>query len=286
MPSQSPNEFVLTSSVRTEIVLQLSTGTTPTDTLLSGIDASDSAVYDALSTLRERGLTTEADGGWKLTAHGHIVADSVADWQSSEDFLATDPAFWKNHQTDVIPAPFRRRLPEIGEYDIVRDVPEEPNRCMDVAINTIESADTCAMTTPYYSRPHQDAIPENPETRVLVTRDVIDVSFQRYKDGHREELNNLAPAKLRLTDCQFASVVTDDRLKFELPTVSGGVRNRHDGTGPTTSSDRGSVAGTTALLVSETESAVQFGRDLFETLWENSDPLGPYAEREFPELWE
>src|SRR6056297_1475431 len=138
MPSQSQNEFVLTSSVRTEIVLRLSERTTPTDALLSGIDASDSAVYDALSTLRGRGLLTEVEGGWELTAHGHLVADSVSEWLSSEAFRARDPTFWKNHGIDVIPPAFRRRLPEVGEYEIVRDVPEEPNRCEDVAVGMLE----------------------------------------------------------------------------------------------------------------------------------------------------
>jgi len=286
MPSQSPNEFVLTSSVRTDIVLRVLEATTPTDALLSGIDASDSAVYNALSTLRNRGLIRECEEGWKLTAHGHLVAESVAAWQSSEDFLATDPAFWKNHEIDVIPAQFRRRLPEIGEYEIIRDTPQEPNRCMDVAISMLESAENCDITTPYYSKRHQEAIPTDPETRLLVTREVLDVSFQRYKDGHREELNNLDPATLRLTDCQFASVVTDDKLKFELPTVSEPPTDRHGGTAATAPSERGSVAGTTALFISETESAVQFGRDLFESLWAESDPIGPYVERQFPELWE
>jgi predicted transcriptional regulator len=284
MPSQSQSEFVLTSSVRTELVLRVAERTTPTEVLLSGIDASDSAVYDALSTLRGRGLLTEAVEGWELTAHGHLVADSVSEWLSSEEFRARDPAFWKNHQADVIPAAFRRRLPEVGEYEIVRDVPQEPNRCEDVAVGMLESADHCDLTTPYYSRRHQTAIPRHPETRLLVTREAIDVSFQRYRDGRREELNNMDPAALRLTDCQFASVVTDDKLKFELPTVSDGATDRHDGTGHP--SERGSVAGTTALFVSETDSAVQWGRDLFEALWADSDPLGPYVERHHPDLLE
>ena len=284
MPSQSSNEFVLTSSVRTEIVLQVSESPTPTDTLLSGIDASDSAVYDALSTLRGRGLRTEMEGGWELTAHGQLVADSVSEWLSSEAFRARDPAFWKNHEIDVIPPAFRRRLPDVGAYEIVRDVPEEPNRCEDVAVGMLESADHCDLTTPYYSRRHQAAIPRHPETRLLVTRTAIDVSLQRYRDGRRAELNDMEPATLRLTDCQFASVVTDEKLKFELPALSDGATDRGDGTRHP--SERGSVAGTTALFVSETESAVQWGRDLFEALWADSEPLGPYVEREHPDLLE
>lgn len=275
MPSQSPNEFVITSSVRTEIVLYVAAATRPTDALLAGIDASDSAVYDALSTLRERGLLVERDDGWELTAHGALVADSIAAWQATEGFLATDPAFWKNHRLDVLPAQFRRRLPTVGDYEIVRDSPQDPNRSEDLAISILESADHCELTTPYYSRRHQEAIPTHPETRLLVTREAIDVSLQRYKDGRREELTALEPDNIRLTDCQFASVVTDDTLKFELPTADGAESSADE-----------SATDTTALFVSETDAAIEFGRDLFEALWAESDPLGPYIERRFPDLRE
>ncbi|MFO7832748.1 MAG: hypothetical protein R6V31_01510 [Halohasta sp.] len=285
MPSQSPNEFVLTSSVRTEIVRRVAERTASTNALLSEIDASDSAVYDALSTLRDRGLLTECSRGWELTAHGHLVADSVSAWQASEAFLATDPAFWKHHRIDVIPARFRRRLPEIGEYEIVRDTPQDPNRSEDVAISMIESADHCELTTPYYSRRHQAAIPTHPETRLLVTREAIDVSLQRYADGLREEVTELDRSRIRLTECQFASVVTDETLKFELPTLSDESTSRADGE-HTERSDRGSVTDTSAIFVSSTDPAVQFGRDLFEALWAESDPLDPYLEGEFPELRE
>ena len=286
MPSQSPNEFVITSSVRTAIVRQVSEGTTPTDTLLSDITASDSAVYDALSTLGERGLLTETDGGWELTAHGSLVADSIAAWESSEEFLATAPAFWKQHRIDVIPPRFRRRLTAIDDYEIIRDTAQDPNRSEDIAISMLDGADHCELTTPYYSRRHQAAIPTHPETRLLVTRDAIDVSFQRYKNGHREELNALDPASIRLTDCQFASVVTDDKLKFELPTAGGTETTRHDGERTADPSERGAVTDTTAIFLSESDAAVEFGRDLFAALWAESDPMGPYIEGEFPELCE
>jgi len=126
----------------------------------------------------------------------------------------------------------------------------------------------------------------------LVTREAIDVSFQRYKSGHREELNALTPASIRLTECQFASVVTDETLKFELPTAGGATHHdgattdRHERSEATQSRADGSVTDTTAMLVSETDAAVQFGRDLFEALWAESDPIGPYIERHVPDLWE
>jgi len=282
MPSQSPNEFVITSSVRTEVVLRAAERPTPTDTLLSEIEASDSAVYDALSTLRNRGLLTEAAEGWALTAHGAIVADSVSAWQSAESFLATDSKFWKTHQLEVIPPDFRRRLPEIGAYEIIRDTPQDPNKSEDLAISMLDAADSCELTTPYYSRRHQEAIPTHPETRLLVTREAIDVSLQRYAAGHREELTALDPENIRLTDCAFASVVTDEQLKFELPKLREASMTNH----PTAPSTGESVTDTSAIFVSETDAAVEFGRDLFETLWAESEPMGPYIDREFPELSE
>lgn len=286
MPSQSPNEFVLSSSVRTEIVCRAAERTVSTSALLSGINASDSAVYDALSTLRNRGLLTEASGGWELTAHGQVVADSVSAWQQSEAFLATDPEFWKTHRLTVIPASFRRRLPAISEYEIVRDTPHNPNRSEDLAISILESADSCELTTPYYSRRHQEAIPTHPETRLLVTRQAIDVSLQRYKSGLREELTALELTNIRLTDCQFASVVTDDTLKFELPTLGEESMNHHAERSTAEPSDQGSVTDTSAIFVSKMDAAVEFGRDLFDALWADSDPLGPYIKRQFPELRE
>jgi hypothetical protein len=150
----------------------------------------------------------------------------------------------------------------------------------------LESADYVGLTTPYYSRRHQEAIPKHPETRLLVTREAIDVSLQRYTDGHREELYELDPSGIRLTECQFASVVTDEALKFELPTLSEGPTTRHDGESTTEPPERGSVTDTTAIFVSETDPAVQFGHDLFEALWADSDPLDPYIQHQFPELWE
>lgn len=117
-----------------------------------------------------------------------------------------------------------------------------------------------------------------------ITRKTIDVSLQRYKGGLREELTTVDPEQIRLTECAFASVVTDGTLKFELPRLQAEPTNRR-GDHTAESSKRKSVTDTTAILVSETDEAVQFGRDLFETLWAESDPVGPYLECEFPDVF-
>lgn len=273
---ESSAAFVLTSSIRRALLTELSTGAAETDALLAGVDASDSAVYDALSTLRDRGVLIEHDGRWTLTASGQLIADTVEDWQSMEAFLEGDPEYWKRHRMGVIPAPFRRRLPEISAYDIVRDEPGDPNRHEEVVISAMASAHHCLITTPFYSWRHQQAVPDHPKTRMLVTREATDVSMQRLKDGEREPITPQLH-ETRLTTCRFASVVTDEALFFGLP--------RTDTYSQSDSGEAAGLAGTTATFVSETEAAVKWGRELFEWLWDQSDLMEPYIAREHPEVY-
>jgi predicted transcriptional regulator len=261
MPADSPTEFVITSNVRTAIVQALDGRPTVTTELLADLDASESAVYDALASLRERGIARETDNGWALTARGRIVADSVAVCQTTESFLATAPEYWETHRIDVIPDPFRRRLPELGDYEVYRDIPAEPNRSEQVAVSRMAAATAPDITTPFYSKNHQENVPDYPETRMLVTREATDISLQRYREGHREQLDDMPNVSVRLTECRFASVVGKDFLQFGLPTVE---------------SDEPTLSDTSATLVSETESAVQWGQELFEYLWERSEPLDSY----------
>ena len=261
MPAESPNEFVVTSRVRTTIVQQLTSGPTATGELLGEISASESAVYDALSSLEERGIARKRQGTWRLTAQGRLVADSVEVWQATESFLEIDPEYWQTHRVDVIPDPFRRRLPELGDYEVHRDGPGEPNRAEQVAVSRMAAAEAPDITTPFYSLNHQENVPNNPETRMLVTREATDISVQRYREGHREELEDLPAVQMRLTTCQFASTIGDDFVLFGLPTVDA---------------DDASLSDTSATLVSETESAVKWGKDLFGYLWERSEPMEPY----------
>lgn len=47
--------------------------------MLAELDASESAVYDALASLKEHGITRETGSEWALTARGRIVANRALD---------------------------------------------------------------------------------------------------------------------------------------------------------------------------------------------------------------
>lgn len=264
MPDKPPNEFVIASSVRTKIVTTLAEGAVPTDELLDAISASGSAVYDAVSTLADRGLVSERGDAWELTAHGQLVADSIEQWQSTEAFLGADPEYWKRHDASVIPPKFRRRLPEIGEYEVVRSDESHVTRHHQASLSRLRAADHCLILTPFFSVEYQAATPDVPETRMLVHRSAVDTRADRIRDG-RPDAEDLDEAELRLTECEFAMSVGEDFLVFGLPTQSGDPA--------------------TATVVSETDAAVEWGRDLFEAKWDDSDPMEEYIAREHADVW-
>lgn len=252
MAEQYPNEFVIASSVRIEIVTHLVGGAAPIDELLTSIDASDSAVYNAVSALADRGILSGDADSWELSANGQIVADAIDHWQSTGAFLDTDSEYWKNHDASVIPPKFRRRLSDIGEYEVVRSVESQVTRHHRAALTRLREADHCLIMSPFFSTEYHNAIPDSPKTRVLAHRSAVDTREQRINDG-LDAGKELDHAALRLTESKCSFAVGDDFLVFSLPTQSG--------------------EPTMANVVSETESAIQWGKDLFEEKWEASEPI-------------
>ncbi|PSP39177.1 hypothetical protein BRC66_05090, partial [Halobacteriales archaeon QH_2_66_30] len=174
MADKSSHQFVGSSTVRTNIVSQLSAGEAPTDELIDGLDGSESAVYNALSELNERGLVREVADGWGLTGHGQLVAQSVSRWQSIEELVETDPEYWETYRINTLPPEFQRRLHEITPYEIVRGVRPKVNRNHEVIRERMQTVDSCRLISPIYLPENDPFIPDSPETKMLLTRGVVD----------------------------------------------------------------------------------------------------------------
>jgi predicted transcriptional regulator len=175
-------QYVTSSSVRVDTVLRLSEQQTATSELIEQLDASSSAVYSALSDLDTRGLISETADGWELTGRGLVVADTVSHRRSTEAFLAGDPDYWEDRRTDVLPERFRLRLPEIGDYEIVRLDGPAVNRLETEVIDRINSVDSCRVASHVYKRSYEEQL-ISPETQLLLTPQVVDSLVEKAKTG-------------------------------------------------------------------------------------------------------
>jgi predicted transcriptional regulator len=254
MGDKSAHQFVGSSSVRTKIVTQLSTGPVPTDGLIDALDVSESAVYNALSELDDRGLVREASDGWELTGHGQLVAVSVSRWRSIEELVQTDPEYWETYRINTLPREFQRRLHEITPYEIVRGVRPKVNRNHEVIAERMQTVDSCRLISPIYLPEHDPFIPNSPETKMLLTRAVIDGVIA---NEDRDIFETNSRTQIRLLPAEFGLNVGESYMCLVLPNLEDPRKKA-----PT--------------LVSEADSAIQWGEELFASLWADAEPVEEY----------
>lgn len=257
MPTESAHQYVGSSSVRREIVRQLSVEAATTSGLIETLAASESGIYTELSNLDGRGLVREGSEGWELTAHGHLVADSLARQQSVEDLVAADPDYWESHRVDTLPPAFRERLHEIGEYEIVRGERPDVNRHHEVIAERMRTVENCRLVSPIFLPSHDPVIPNDPETKMILTPGVMDRILQLHERGEREPLDPNPESQVRVASVEFGLNVGASYLCLILPTPEDQPE-------------------TTATLVSETDTAIQWGEELFASLWTDADPVENY----------
>ncbi|PSQ45575.1 hypothetical protein BRD17_01170 [Halobacteriales archaeon SW_7_68_16] len=240
--------------MRTNVVSHLSAGPAETDDLIDAIDVSESAVYNALSELNDHGLVREAAAGWGLTGHGQLVAQSVSRWRSVEELVDTDPEYWETYRINTLPPEFQRRLHEITPYETVRGVRPRVNRNHDVIAERMQTVDSCRLISPIYLPEHDPFIPNSPETKMLLTRGVIDGVLD-HEDRDIFEVNS--ETRIRLAPVEFGLNVGATYMCFVLPNLEDPRKKA-----PT--------------LVSEADSAVQWGEELFASLWDDAEPVEDY----------
>lgn len=249
-------QYVASSSVRVDIVTLLSDRELPTRDLIEGVDASSSAVYSVLSDLEQRGIIRECEDGWELTGRGQVVADTISHRRSTEEFLAHDPDYWQQYRTDVLPKRFRLRLPEIGEYEIVRDDQTAVDNRKQEVVARLQCADHASLISSVYARTFEEAVPNTPESRLLLSRDIIDLVLQRLDSGRREQFRLTPEPEIRLAPTELQLNYSAEYMYFVLPHRTN---------------DR-----PTAMVVSETDAAIQWAEELFESFWNDAEPLANY----------
>jgi predicted transcriptional regulator len=230
----------------------------PTGDLIEEVDASSSAVYSALSDLDSRGLVRETADGWELTGRGQVVADTVSHRQSTEEFLAGDPDYWQNYRTDVLPKRFRLRLPEIGSYEVVRNDETAVDNRKKQVVSRLRRADSASLISSVYARAFEEAVPNTPESRLLLSREIIDLVLQRLDSGQRDQFRLTPEPEIRLAPTELQLNYSAEYMYFVLPHRTN---------------DR-----PTAMVASETDTAIQWAEELFESFWTDAEPLAAYLD--------
>ena len=260
MIENSVYQFVLSSSVRVDLLDCLSSGPETTNALIADLDASKSAVYTALTDLERRQVCFEGADGWELTGQGRLVFDLIEQWEALDTLLAQDRDYWGSHRTDVLPRPFRGRLSALGDYEIVRSEPPDVRAHSRATISWLERADSCWSTVPISVPRYNDAFPDTPDSRAVYSPRVVDQVYEEFAAGERDSARTKDATPIRVHPVEFGMSVADEFVLLALRPISGKMVD--------------------SVLVATADDAVQWGTELYEHLWNDAEPLAAYLERE------
>jgi len=257
-------EFVLGSDVRREVLARLAQAPASGRTVVCESDASESAAYDALARLANRGLAVETGAEWRLTGAGRLVADAVGRCGDVGAVVASDVDYWAAHDATGLPERFRRSIDRLAGCTVVRSPETDPYRAARRTERAIREAESVAVVAPVYSDRHAEALLETDaaEARLLVTPEMIERLLRDEPDGPDGDLGDVA---VRVQPAAISMTITDRELLFSLPGADGGFD-------------------ATSEVAAEAPAAIRWGRRLFEHYWAEATPVGEWIGRELPDV--
>lgn len=241
--------YVQSSGVRASVLRAVERGATATDEILSDVDASESAVYNALNGLERRGLVRSDDGSRRLTGSGQIVADVLAQNEAVCDLLSHE--YWETHDASALPQRFRLGLAALSNAEILEADDTSPYQIVSEVLERVESASVVDVVTPIYQPEFASAMPDSEQARLIVDEEVIERALDDSDDA--AETRSYEETEIRVADVDVAFGVTENSLMLSLPTLEGSYDSR-------------------AEIIAECDHAIAWGRDLFEHYWERATP--------------
>lgn len=252
-------DAVFTSSVRQSVLAELGERPRQRRDLLDDVDASKSAVYNALNELRDRDLVREGRSRrWETTGLGDLVADYVAQRERTSAVLEGHADYWTAYDPSGLPEPFAASLGALAGCDRLTAPDAEPFRSITEVVDIIESAETVSIVAPMYHDRYAAALEcaaVDADVRLVIDETVLhDVEGREDADWDADN------PEVRIASTAFMIIVTDEALVLALP--------REDG-----SFD---IEG---KLVARGARALEWGERLFEHVWRAGTPLSELEQR-------
>jgi predicted transcriptional regulator len=241
--------YVANSSVRTDVLLAVSDRALDTDGLIERVDASESAVYNALTALERGELIVSADHGWTPTGSGRLVATALADQRALGTLLEDE--YWQRHDVSPLPHRYRTTIGALAGCRVARTSDTDPYSLVRELSAIVESSETPDIVSPIYQPEYARSMPDSPGARLVLDRSVIEEVLRGPEDV---EVRDFEETSVRVMDVALSLCITESDLILSLPKLDGSYDAR-------------------ASVVADHESAIEWGGELFEQFWRRATPI-------------
>ncbi|WP_423744801.1 transcriptional regulator FilR1 domain-containing protein (plasmid) [Haladaptatus sp. SPP-AMP-3] len=252
---QSLTEYVLRSGARTAVLQAIVDGCETTRALLNRDLASESAVYNALTELENRGLIySPRTKRWAPTGIGSVVSALVREQRKTERVLRIDIDYWKQHDVTALPSSDLLRIADLTGGTVVRATDTHPSRAVREVERRLETTTSASVIAPIFNERYSDALLDGDgDARLVLATDVLHSLLATTDATVDEDLN------VRVADASFALTVTDDSVLLSLPLLDGSYDTQTE-------------------FVVETDRARRKANELFEAVWADAKPADEYVE--------
>jgi len=251
--------YVLSSSVRTDVLLAVRADRLPMDALIDSVDASESAVYNAVGDLERKGLVRSLEDGWDATGSGQLVSDLLEQQENLCRLLADD--YWQGHDVSSLPRRFRLRLTELADAEVFHASDTDPHAIVREVCERVERAGTAVdIVTPIYQAEYEAVMPDSSDARLVVDTTVALEALDRLESP--EDAREWEETDVRVLDVNVGVAVTENEMMLSIPTIDGQYDSRTE-------------------VFAEDERAMAWGQDLFEYYWDRAVPNEEFIARYF-----
>lgn len=264
--TSGPVAFVFGSKARRDVLVRLSEQPSTGRELVESTTASESAVYNALNRLADRGLVSETGHSWQLSGSGRLIADVLDQCDRLDRVLEADTEYWRTHDASVLPRRHRETIHRIDDVEVVRTPETDPYRTVRRIQRAIEDADEISIITPVYNDRHAEAllaVDAHPR-RLIMTPDMVEQVLRDDPSGPDED-DRIDEVEIRVAPSSIALTLTDSELHCSLPRSDGSYDTRSE-------------------LLATCDEALEWGQSLFEDYWKDARDVDEWIAAELPEF--
>ncbi len=258
-PKKTLLDVIFASDKRKNVLLMLQDGPREMKNILKSLNTTRQALLPQIRILEDHHLVSQIDDSYQLTTIGERVVDEMIPLLDTVNVLDTNSDFWGERDLDFIPPELLSRIKELGDYQIneppISNI-HELNR--DFTEESARSSRMCAVTTIFHPN-FVDLFALWTDNKTEITMVISRELYEKLRTHDQDDFQNLLDneyIKFYLYDRPFNFVyfaLNDSCILMTMLTKEGWYDNKE--------------------LISFSDSAIEWGKDLFAYYLENSTPI-------------
>jgi predicted transcriptional regulator len=255
----SPYIQIFRSELKLNLIMSLLGGGKELSDLRDDLGSSGSTIIHALQDLESLRLSHKDDKRYQLTSIGKVFSIFLKEVDSMITVLEEFKDFWLRHDIEVIPLDLLKRIGELNNSYLVRDSVTDLAKVhmtfQEILLTSRNLKGASPIFHPDFVRVFQQLLKSGANVELILTSEVLEKTLDLMDANELFGYVQDGLLKMYLLDnLRLALTVTEHSFSLGLFTLNGAYDYGMD-------------------LISNSESSLKWGENLFEVLLEKSEPI-------------